>query len=64
MAYTVTWKKQPGHAVIRTEQYDDLDTAMSEADVVIVQPYPIAITVTDEDGQELYFKLAGPLTDD
>lgn len=64
MAYTVTWNKQPGHSVIRTEQYDDLDTAISEADIVLVQPYPIAIIVTDEAGREIYFKLTGELTDD
>jgi len=64
MAYTVTWKKQPGHAVIRTEKYDNLDTALSEANVVIVQPYPVTITVTDEDGSELDFKLVGEAYND
>lgn len=55
MKYTVHWKKLPGKAIIRTEEYDDRDTAINEAEFTQMGgPHPVEVTVTDSQGEEHY----------
>lgn len=63
MAYTVTWKKQPGHIVFNTERFDDLHDALADAKIYMPGPYPVEITVTDDDGNEYYSGVTGPSDD-
>lgn len=59
MAYIVTWKKQPGDQIIRDEIYNDLDKALSEAEVMIAGPFSVEITVADEFGKVLRTVVSG-----
>ncbi|MDP9414447.1 MAG: hypothetical protein M3Q08_10250 [Pseudomonadota bacterium] len=47
-------------ALIRTEEYPDLDQALVEADVAILSgPKPVEVTVTDHAGTRHYTKVLG-----
>ena len=60
MAYTVHWRTLPGKAIIRTEVYDDRDAALSEAEFArVAGPHPVEVSVTDDDGQQLYVGVFG-----
>ena len=59
MPYTVTWKTLPGKATIRTETYDDIDEARSQAEVMFSVEQPVEVTVTGDDGQEYYLGVSG-----
>lgn len=64
MAYIVTWKKQPGHVMVNTERFDDLHDALADAKIYMPRPYPIEVTVTDDEGNEYYTGVTGPSADD
>jgi hypothetical protein len=64
MAYFVTWKKQPGHIIINTERFDDLHEALADAKIYMPGPFPVDITVTDEEGNQYYRGVTGPSGED
>lgn len=59
MAYIVTWKKQPGHVILNTERYDDLHDALANTKIYMPGPYPVEITVTDDEGSQYFIGVTG-----
>lgn len=59
MSYTVIRKKQPGGEIISQDNYDDLDRAISEANLPVAVPFTIEATVFDDDGDRKHIVVVG-----